>query len=100
MVARPVELGVMLGGANGVAVDAVACRLMGFDPQEIDHLNYLDEAGIGPLSTGDIEVDRRRSERPRQSLRPARPPSFRGSTTTSGSSRARRSAARSAAGAW
>ncbi|MHB8894356.1 MAG: DUF362 domain-containing protein [Candidatus Geothermincolia bacterium] len=56
MVARPVELGVMIGGANGVAVDAVACRLMGFDPEQISHLNYLAEAGVGPLGEGDIEV--------------------------------------------
>jgi uncharacterized protein (DUF362 family) len=56
MVARPVELGVMLGGSNGVAVDAIACKLMGFDPQEIRHLRYLAEAGIGPLDPGDIEV--------------------------------------------
>ena len=57
MVARPVELGVMLGGANGVAVDAVACRLMGFDPFQIKHLAYLAEAGIGPLAERDIEVE-------------------------------------------
>lgn len=56
MVASPVELGVMVGGANGVAVDAVACRLMGFDPGDIRHLHYLSEAGIGPLSGDDIEV--------------------------------------------
>ncbi len=56
MVARPVELGVMIGGANGVAVDAVACRLMGFDPEEIRHLQYLADAGTGPLASGDIEV--------------------------------------------
>ncbi len=56
MLARPYELGVMVGGANGVAVDAVACRLMGFDPFEIEHLRYLEDAGIGPLSDRDIEV--------------------------------------------
>lgn len=56
MAATPVELGVMLGGANGVAVDAVACSLMGFDPTEIRHLRHLASAGIGPLSDGEIEV--------------------------------------------
>lgn len=56
MLAHPVELGVIVGGANGVAVDATACRLMGFDPADIEHLRYLEEAGIGPLSEGDIEV--------------------------------------------
>lgn len=56
MLARPVELGVMVGGANGIAVDAVACRLMGIDPREVEHLRYLEEAGVGPLDEGDIEV--------------------------------------------
>lgn len=56
MLARPVELGVMLGGANGVAVDATACRLMGMDPEGIEHLRYLEEAGVGPLAESDIEV--------------------------------------------
>ncbi len=56
MLASPVEMGVIVGGANGLAVDAVACRLMGFKPREIDHLRYLEEAGVGPLSDGEIEV--------------------------------------------
>jgi uncharacterized protein (DUF362 family) len=69
MAAKPVELGVMVGGANGVAVDAVACRLMGFDPVEIPHLRYLAEAGIGPLSPGDIEVVGDRVEEHARSFR-------------------------------
>lgn len=56
MLARPVELGVMVGGANGVAVDSVVCRLIGLDPSDIEHLRYLEEAGIGPLSERDAEV--------------------------------------------
>jgi len=56
MVARPVELGVMVGGSNGTAVDAVCCRLMGIDPREVEHLRYLEEVGVGSLGVGDIEV--------------------------------------------
>jgi len=56
MLASPVELGVMVGGANGVAVDSIACALMGFEPGEIDHLRYLEEAGVGPLARKDIEI--------------------------------------------
>lgn len=56
MVARPVELGVVIGGNNGIAVDATACRLMGFDPREIEHLVYLQRAGVGPIQEGGIEV--------------------------------------------
>lgn len=56
MLAEPVELGVVVGGSNGVAVDAVACRLMGLEPGEVDHLRYLEDAGVGPLDGADIEV--------------------------------------------
>lgn len=56
MLASPVELGVIIGGANGVAVDAVSSRIMGFEPTEVEHLKYLEEAGVGPLGDGEIEV--------------------------------------------
>lgn len=56
MMARPVALSVMVGGTNGIAVDAVACRLMGVNPFEVGHLRYLEEAGIGPLGDHEIEV--------------------------------------------
>jgi len=56
MLAKPVELGVVVGGSNGVAVDATASRLMGFNPAEIEHLTYLNEEGIGPISEGEIEI--------------------------------------------
>lgn len=62
MVARPVELGVIVGGSNGPAVDAVACRLMGIDPREVEHLRYLEEAGVGPLDESSIEVTGERVE--------------------------------------
>lgn len=56
MLTTPVELGVVVGGSNGVAVDATACRLMGVDPGTIEHLLYLEDAGIGPIDEGGIEV--------------------------------------------
>lgn len=97
MVATPVELGVMVGGANGVAVDAVACRLMGFDPEKIKHLHYLSEAGIGPLGERDIEVVEKRSANT-QGISSSRARGSRVCTRTSAFSRERRSAVRSAAG--
>jgi len=57
MMAEPVELGLMLGGNNAVAVDVVACSLTGYDPSEIEHLKLLIDAGMGPASTSDIEID-------------------------------------------
>ncbi len=56
MLTTPVELGVVLGGANGIAVDATACRLMGIEPRTVEHLLYLEEAGVGPVDESGIEV--------------------------------------------
>jgi len=56
MNADPVHYGLMVGGANGLAVDAVSCHLMGFDPRGIEHLKYLHELGFGPLDLAQIEI--------------------------------------------
>ncbi len=56
MMARPVELGLILGGDNAVATDVVACRLTGFDPAEVEHLRLLIEAGMGPPAIEDIDI--------------------------------------------
>lgn len=57
MAAEPVELGVLLAGANGLAVDAVACHLMGFDPLEVEHLRLLHGAGLGPIDLAGTGLD-------------------------------------------
>lgn len=57
MVAEPVPFGLLMAGANGPAVDAVACALMGFDPQEIEHLRYAAEDGLGPIRLEEIELE-------------------------------------------
>jgi len=56
MHAEPAGLGVIVAGKNGVAVDSVACRLMGYEPHEIAHLVYLHEKGLGPLELKEMEV--------------------------------------------
>ncbi len=72
MHAEPSPLNVILAGANGVAVDAVSCRLMGFEPLEIDHLRYLHEKGLGPVDLAEIELEGAEllAERSRRLLRP------------------------------
>jgi len=72
MHAQPAPLKVLIGGANGLAVDSVSCRMMGFDPEEIDHLAHLKEKGIGPLSLSEIDVDGEGllAERARHFVRP------------------------------
>jgi uncharacterized protein (DUF362 family) len=56
MQADPAELGVMLAGKNGVAVDAVSCRLMGYEPKEVAHLVYLHEKNLGPIDFSEIDI--------------------------------------------
>lgn len=56
MHAEPAPLHVLLAGKNGLAVDAVSCRLMGYEPGEVAHLKYLHERGLGPLALSDLEL--------------------------------------------
>jgi uncharacterized protein (DUF362 family) len=57
MSAEPVPLGVLLAGANSVAVDTVACHLMGFEPKGIEHLRLLHSVGMGPIDLDEIELE-------------------------------------------
>ncbi|MHA1315645.1 MAG: DUF362 domain-containing protein [Candidatus Helarchaeota archaeon] len=56
MIAEPFNLGLIIGGSNGPAVDAVCCRLMGFEPGEIEHLRFVSEAGLGSIDLDEIEI--------------------------------------------
>jgi uncharacterized protein (DUF362 family)/NAD-dependent dihydropyrimidine dehydrogenase PreA subunit len=49
---RPFELGLLMAGADGVGVDAVAARIMGFPDGFIDTTRIASEMGMG---TDDIE---------------------------------------------
>lgn len=57
MSADPVWLKVLLAGANALAVDAVACLLMGFHPMEVEHLRLLHGAGMGPIDLDDLQLE-------------------------------------------
>jgi uncharacterized protein (DUF362 family) len=57
LLADPVPLGLMVAGTNPIAVDAVACRLIGYEPAEVEHLRLLHEAGYGPIAPEEIEVE-------------------------------------------
>ena len=41
------EKNVLLAGSDQVAVDAVAAKMMGFDPMDIDFIRIADEQGLG-----------------------------------------------------
>lgn len=47
---------VILAGADSVALDAVAAKIMGFDPLAIPYLRLCHELGLGVADPGQIEV--------------------------------------------
>jgi uncharacterized protein (DUF362 family) len=53
---KPVQKDVILASRDQVAIDAVAARLMGFDPMRIKYLALADQAGLGVARPADIEV--------------------------------------------
>jgi hypothetical protein len=52
----PVEMNLILAGANRVAVDAICCQVMGVDPTRVPHIRLASEAGLGPLLLKEIAV--------------------------------------------
>jgi len=53
---RPVERNLLLAAADCVALDAVAARLMGFDPRRIGYLAECAKRGLGAVAEEDIEL--------------------------------------------
>jgi uncharacterized protein (DUF362 family) len=53
---KPVGAGLVLAGTDRVAVDAVACHLIGMDPNDVPHIRLASEAGMGKLALADIEL--------------------------------------------
>jgi uncharacterized protein (DUF362 family) len=47
---------VMLASADQVAIDAVAAKLMGFDPMRIDYIRLADQDGLGVGDPREIEI--------------------------------------------
>ncbi len=52
----PVEGDLILASADSVAVDAVAAKIMGFDPMNIDYLRLATERGLGEARIEKIEI--------------------------------------------
>ena len=69
----PVEMNLILAGANRVAIDAVCCWVMGIDPTTVEHMGLASEAGLGPLDRKQIEIKGDSLERVR---RPFKLPAF------------------------
>lgn len=69
----PVPMGLILAGSNPVAVDAVAARIMGFDPEAVVYLKDAADIGLGPVAEQDIEVCGRQIREVQRRFEPAVP---------------------------
>jgi len=58
----PVRMGLLLAGRDLLAVDAVASRVMGFNPQEIRLLGAARARGLGVLDDKEIDITGERLE--------------------------------------
>jgi hypothetical protein len=55
-VMKPVQKDVMLASADQVAIDAVATKIMGFDPMSVKYIRLAHESGLGVGDPADIEI--------------------------------------------
>jgi hypothetical protein len=53
---KPVVKDYMLASADQVAIDAVAAKMMGFDPMKLEYIAVAHEDGLGVGDTRDIEI--------------------------------------------
>ena len=51
---KPVKMDTIIASVDVVSADAIACNVMGFEPEEVDHIRWGHESGIGTMS--DVEV--------------------------------------------
>jgi uncharacterized protein (DUF362 family) len=52
----PVEKDLMLASADSTAIDAVAAKMMGFDPYSLEFIRIAHEAGLGTGRLEEIEI--------------------------------------------
>lgn len=52
----PLEVGTVLGSYDPVAVDRVACEVVGLDPDAVSYFHAAEEAGFGNYDMDDIEI--------------------------------------------
>lgn len=53
---EPVEKNVILASKDQVAIDAVAAKMMGFEPMKLDYIRIATERGLGCGDPSEIEV--------------------------------------------
>jgi len=50
----PVQMDLIIAGADPIATDSTACRVMGINPHTIPHINMANTKGLGEID--DLEV--------------------------------------------
>jgi uncharacterized protein (DUF362 family) len=53
---QPIEKNIILASSDQVAIDAVAAKLMGFDPLKIKYIRLAHDCGLGVGDPQDIEI--------------------------------------------
>lgn len=53
---KPLRLGAILMGTSSVAIDSVGARILGFAPDQIEHLRIVRSRGWEPVSDDQIEI--------------------------------------------
>jgi uncharacterized protein (DUF362 family) len=52
----PKKMGIVVAASDPVSADAVATRLMGFDPVNVPHLRLLAERGLGDIQLKEVSI--------------------------------------------
>jgi uncharacterized protein (DUF362 family) len=52
----PVELGLIIMGNAQVAFDSVCCRIIGVDPDTVDHVRFAAQRGFGSTALADVDI--------------------------------------------
>ncbi len=47
---KPVQMDAVIASTDVVAADATASRIMGFNPERIDHIRWAEESGLGTMN--------------------------------------------------
>ncbi len=55
-ISNRVKMNTIIAGADPVAVDNVCCRIMGVNPDDVDHITLAERAGLGTNNSGNITV--------------------------------------------
>jgi len=69
---KPVKTGLVIGGSNIVAVDALSSYIIGFDARSIAHIMLAEKEGLGSTTLSETIMKGEDPERVRSSFKPAR----------------------------